>query len=105
MAKELTTIEKFIALPDSEKDARVAKYERGIPFSRTKPLTPAQRKQWRRIQGKLLGRPVVGRGAKVVAVTIERDLLARADRFARQHRLKRAQMIAQGLELVMKKAG
>jgi len=38
-------------------------------------------------------------------VTIELDLLKRADRFAKQHDLKRSEMIAQGLELVMKAAG
>jgi hypothetical protein len=53
-----------------------------------------------------MGRPVVGQGAKTIAVTIERGLLARADRYAKQHDLKRAELIAHGLQLVLKrKAG
>jgi metal-responsive CopG/Arc/MetJ family transcriptional regulator len=37
----------------------------------------------------------------VVAVTLEKGLLARVDAYARKHRMKRAQMITQGLRIVM----
>jgi hypothetical protein len=50
------------------------------------------------------GRPMVGKGAKIVPVSIERGLLKLADAFARQHGLKRSQMVAQGLRLVMQQA-
>jgi metal-responsive CopG/Arc/MetJ family transcriptional regulator len=48
-----------------------------------------------------MGRPKVGAGAKIVPISIERGLLKRADAFAKRHRLKRSQMIAQGLQLLM----
>ena len=90
-----------------ELSAATAQYDRewtaaGLPG---KPLTPAQRALHRRAakRGKI-GRPTIGKGAKIVPVSIERGLLERADKFARQHHLKRSQLVAQGLRLVMNRA-
>jgi hypothetical protein len=102
--KAMSPIERFIALSDAEKDAEVAPYESGTDRTKWRPLTPAQRKQWARIKRKS-GRPMVGKGAKIVPVSIERGLLKEVDSFARRHKLKRSQMVAQGLRLLMKKAG
>jgi metal-responsive CopG/Arc/MetJ family transcriptional regulator len=44
---------------------------------------------------------MVGKGAKIVPVSIERGLLKDADAFAKRHRLKRSQLVAEGLRLVM----
>jgi hypothetical protein len=60
-----------------------------------------QRKRWDKIQKRLRGRPKIGDGAKVLAVSVERGLLKEADAFAKRHHLKRSQMVAQGLRLVM----
>jgi hypothetical protein len=100
--KKKTPIERFLALSDVQKDAEVARFEREIPLSETRPLNAAQRKQWRRIKRKM-GRPVIGEGAKTIAITVERGLLRRADRYAKQHDLKRAELIARGLELVLRR--
>lgn len=102
--KKLSPIERFLALSDSEKDAEVAPFEKGIDPKDWHPLTAAQRKQWTRIKRKI-GRPKVGKGAKIVPVSIERGLLEEIDSFAKKHKLNRSQMVAQGLRLVMKKAG
>jgi hypothetical protein len=102
--KTLSPIERFIALSDAEKDAQVASYEKGTDPSDWHPLTPSQRRQWSRIKRKV-GRPRVGKGAKIVPVSIERGLLKEADSFAKRHKLKRSQMVAEGLRLVMKRAG
>jgi hypothetical protein len=96
--------EEFMALSDQEKETEVQPAQQ----AKSRPLTPAQRKQWQRIQGRLkrnAGRPVIGAGAKQIAVTVERELLKRVDRFAKTHKMKRSQIIAQGMELVMKRAG
>lgn len=70
-----------------------------------KPLTAAQRSAHRRAAKRAkAGRPKVGKGAKIVPVTIERGLLKAADHFAKQHGLKRSQMVAEGLRLVMLRA-
>jgi hypothetical protein len=96
-------IERFIALPDAQKDAEVAEFEKGTDPKDWHPLTPAQRRQWARIQRKG-GRPKVGKGAKIVPVSIERDLLKQVDSFAKRHNLKRSQMVAEGLRLILKRA-
>jgi hypothetical protein len=51
------------------------------------------------------GRPRIGKGAKRVLVTIEKDLLARADKFARKNGYTRAALIAHALQSVMSPAG
>jgi len=103
--KKRSPIERFLRMSDAQKDAAVAEFDRPINPAKLRPLNAAERKQWRRIKRKL-GRPVVGEGAQTIAVTVERSLLRRADRYAKQHALKRAEMVARGLELMMrKKAG
>ena len=80
-----------------------AKYDRpwkgrGLPG---KPLTAADRVKHRRAG--LGGRPRIGQGAKIVPVSIERGLLKAVNDFAKRHNLKRSQMVAQGLRLVMQR--
>jgi hypothetical protein len=65
-----------------------------------KPLTAEDRALHRRARG----RPIVGKGAKIVPISIERGLLTDADAFAKRHKLKRSEMVAQGLRLVMAKS-
>ena len=98
-----TPIERFIALSDAEKDAEVAEFEQGIDFSQWRLLNTQERKLWRKVQRRLRGRPAVGEGAKTIAVSIERGLLKRADTYAKQHAMKRAQMIAEALKLLMQR--
>jgi hypothetical protein len=103
MKTKLTPIERFLALSDAEKDAEVAEFEKypeGYPLSKTRPLNAAEQKQWKRIKRKM-GRPVVGKGSKMVAVSMELGLLKRVDRYAKAHSMKRAEMIAQGLRLIL----
>jgi hypothetical protein len=96
--KKQTAIEKFLSLSDHDRAAEVARLD-AMPG---RALTTAQRKRWSSIQRKLKrGRPTIGRGSKIVPVTIERGLLEQADEFARAHKLKRSQMVAEGLRLVM----
>ena len=71
---------------------------RGLPG---KPLTPADRAKHRKAN--LGGRPRIGQGAKVVPISIERGLLKEADAFANRHKLKRSQMVAQALRLLMRR--
>jgi hypothetical protein len=51
------------------------------------------------------GRPRVGKGAKRVLISVERGLLARADRFAKDNKLTRSELIARALERVVGRAG
>jgi hypothetical protein len=65
------------------------------------PLTPAQRAQWERMRRKP-GRPRVGKGVKVISVSVEKDLLARTDRAAKRLGISRADLIARGLGAVLR---
>jgi hypothetical protein len=69
-----------------------------------KPLTAGDRTLHRRARvhaKSQMGRPVIGEGAKIVPVSIERGLLRQVDSFAKRHKLKRSQLIAEGLRIVM----
>jgi len=65
-----------------------------------RPLTAAERKLWEKAKRKR-GRPLVGKGAKVVSISIERDLLARSDKAARRLKVSRAKLVAVGLRRVL----
>ena len=47
------------------------------------------------------GRPKTGLGSRTISVTIERGLLAQADRLAKKMKLSRAALIAKGLQAVV----
>jgi hypothetical protein len=47
------------------------------------------------------GRPKVGKGVRVISLSVERGLLERADHYAQQHGLTRAQLFARGLAAVL----
>ena len=96
---------KIDAMTDAEKASLVAELESKTPeqhLAESKPLTRPQRERFKRWQKRAtIGRPVVGKGAKPVAVTIERALLKRADAYAKAHGLKRSELISRALRTVM----
>jgi hypothetical protein len=102
---KIDPVARFMALSDGEKAADLAPFERGeVPLYESRPLNAGERKMWSRIQRRLQrGRPMVGDGAKVMSVSIERGLLRQADAFAKRHKLKRSQMVAEGLRLLMRR--
>lgn len=97
-----SVIDRFIALPDSEKDRIVADIERETPSQRlvrSRPLSSKERKQWQRF--KKMGRPRVGEGAKTISLTVEKKLLKHADAYAKRHGISRATLVAQGLRAIL----
>lgn len=48
------------------------------------------------------GRPVRGRGAKAISVTVELTVLKRTDALAKQLRVSRAQLVERGLRAVLR---
>ena len=95
----------FDALSPADKEKVWDYYERhpNIPRSETRPATAEERARFDRIRRKA-GRPKIGQGAKVVAVTLEQGLLKRVDAYARRHAMKRAEMISRALKLLMGEA-
>jgi hypothetical protein len=97
--KKISEYERFMALSDEQKNREVAKYDRGIPFSETRPLTAGDRARLRRARKR--GRPQVGAGAKRIQVTMERGLLKQVDQYARRYRMSRAELLAMGARSVI----
>lgn len=96
-------IEEFIALPDSEKERIVKRIQAQTPqqrLARSRPLNARERQQWKRFKAKM-GRPKVGKGAKTISLTVEKDLLDQADAYAKQHGISRAKLVAQGLVAII----
>jgi hypothetical protein len=52
-----------------------------------------------------MGRPKVGKGARVISLSVERGLLELADAYARRTGMSRAQLVARGLENILAAAG
>lgn len=98
---EFKSAEEVEALSAQEKEKVWDYYDREIPKSETLALTKGERARFEKIQRRSVGRPKVGQGAKVVAVTLEKGLLKRVDEYARQHEMKRAVMITKGLLMVL----
>jgi hypothetical protein len=93
-------IEEFLALSDAEKDRVVAEFDKEFVLDTFRPLTAAQRRQWRRIKRKM-GRPIKGQGHKVISMSLEKGLLKRADAFAKKSGMTRAALIARGLIAIL----
>jgi len=95
--------EEFDALSAADKEKVWKYYDRVIPKSESRDPTPEEAAliEKQRRHNRKVGHPKIGKGTKMVAVTIEKGLLKRADAYARRHGIKRARMIAQGLQLVM----
>lgn len=68
------------------------------------PLSPEMRVRWERAKRKA-GRPKEGRGAKVISVSVEQELLAQSDALARKMGITRAALIARGLKAVLVSQG
>ena len=95
---------EFEALSEADK-ARITGYYETHPNPKgTRPLNAAERavvKAERDADRKKIGRPVVGEGSRMIAVSIETGLLRKVDAYAKKHKIKRTQLIAQGLKKII----
>jgi len=73
------------------------------PFvvDQSRPLTPAERKQWKRLKRKR-GRPKIGQGFKRVSMSLEKGLLKRATALAKKRRVSRSKLFAQMLQKALR---
>ncbi len=81
-----------------------ARYDREMVIDEFGPMTAAARARWVRAKRKP-GRPRRGKGAKVISVGVERDLLSRSDALAKDLGLSRAGLIERGLQAVLAAQG
>ena len=76
------------------------RYGQEMVVDEFKPMGPAARRQWKRARRKP-GRPQRGKGAKVISVSVERELLSRSDDLAKNLGVSRASLIERGLKAVL----
>jgi hypothetical protein len=103
MKKKPSEFDRFMRLSNAEKDAEVAKYERGVDLRETKPLTRTQRNLWSKAKRKR-GRPRVGKGVAVISLSVEKNLLRKADQLAKSQGISRAALFAKGLDALIRKS-
>ena len=98
------TAAEFESLSEADK-AKITGYYETHPNPRgIRPLNARERalvKAERAADRKRIGRPVVGEGCRMIAVSIEIGLLREVNAYAKKHKIKRTQLIAQGLRTVM----
>ena len=92
-------IAEFEGLSDAEKEAVYNSIDRQIDPSEMRPMKPADRRAFEK--GRRAGRPKIGKGTKIISLTLERDLLKRSDAFAKQKGVKRSELVAASLSLVI----
>jgi hypothetical protein len=97
--KKVSAVDAFMALPDEEKERQCGQFDQEFFFEKGRPLTPAQRARWQR--AKRRGRPPVGRGAKVISLSVERQLLTDADARAKVLGITRAELVARALRTLL----
>jgi hypothetical protein len=83
----------------TEMDGLAAQFDE--EFVPTTPLTPQMRARHLRAKAKR-GRPKIGKGAKDVMISVERDLLKAVDRYAKAHGMSRSELFARGVRGLLK---
>jgi hypothetical protein len=84
----------------SELAEATARYGQEMVIDEFGPPSAAARDRWGRARRKP-GRPRRGKGARVISVSVERGLLSRSDKLARNLGLSRAGLIERGLKAVL----
>src|ERR1700689_2618810 len=93
------TVRAFDALGEAEKQRIVKEIEQAPPgeiWRKSRPMTDADRRRFAPIRARM-GRPKIGKGVKIVSVSVERELLDRADAYAKKQGLKRAEFFTAAL--------
>ena len=98
--KKKSPIEKFLALSPAEREKATALFDQEFIAETARPLTAAERKRWERAK-RGRGRPKVGRGAKVISLSIEESLLEKSDTLAKHLNVSRASLVARGLKAML----
>jgi hypothetical protein len=81
-----------------------AGYGREFVIDEFGPMTALARARWARAKGKP-GRIRLGKGAKAISVSIEREVLSRSDSLAKELGVTRAGLIERGLKAVLAAQG
>lgn len=91
---------RYVQMKPEELRKATKAFDEEMVVDKSRPLTAAEQKAWEAARRKP-GRPRRGAGAKVISVSVERDLLARSDALAKELGVSRASLIERGLRAVL----
>ncbi len=100
MKRRIHPYDAFMSLSDDEKARDVAKFDREFIADDSVALTRKERREWEAIK-RGRGRPRKGRGAAIVSLSVEKDLLNRADALAKAQKLSRSELFSRGLRALL----
>jgi hypothetical protein len=92
---------KYWEMTAAELEKSTREFDQDFAFLKGRPLTQAEKALHERALRR--GRPRVGQGAEKIRVSIERELLAEADAYARKRGISRSELIAEGLKTVIRR--
>jgi hypothetical protein len=90
----------FLKMTLAEREADLKKFDQGLSFDQTRPLSAKGKLLWGRAKRGRPPKPADEKAARVL-ITVEQDLLARADAFAKKHGVSRSELIARGIRSVL----
>jgi len=100
-------IEEFIALPDSAKDEIYNQIDAETPaeqLKRSRPLNARERAIWKKFQQKAGTAKTGSNAVRKVSISMNESLLKQADRYAKEHKLNRSELFAQGIQRLLQTA-
>lgn len=92
--------EAVTAMTGDELARATAEFDQEFIADSFKAPDAAARARWRKAKAKR-GRPTLGRGVKVISVSVEKSLLTRVNKLAKKLRVSRANLISRGLQAVL----
>jgi hypothetical protein len=101
MRRKNDVVGKYARMTADELRAQTAEFEEEMVVAKSRPLTAEERTWWEKVVRRRPGRPRRGRGAKVISVSVEQELLAKSDALAKKLGISRALLIERGLKAVL----
>lgn len=96
-----TKKKSFFKMTPAERDADVAKFDKGSSLDELRPLSARNKLLWEAAKRR---RPRSGPAAVKVLVTLDPSLLAIVDTYAKNHRLKLSQLVSRALKNEIRRA-
>jgi hypothetical protein len=100
VATNSKTKKRYEEMTSEELAVLTAQFDEEFAINRAAELPTKMANNWKRAKRKR-GRPKIGKGAKVISVSLEQQLLKDVDRLAKTLGLTRAKLIAIGLSTVL----
>jgi hypothetical protein len=94
---------KYWEMNKTELAQATKEFDQEFISDKARPMTAPQRAREQRARRR--GRPRIGKGAQKIHITLERGLVKKADKVAKQRGMGRSELIAQALAGIIGKAG